>query len=155
MSTVDRPVPFGVEVVRVETAAQMQAELERIAPACDIVVMAAAVADFRPVDPADHKLKKHDGPPEIVLEPTPDILAGLGANKPPGQTLVGFAAETDDLERNARSKLERKAGSMFLLSSSCGSLMVKVMFILKLATRHWPPLAMVEAARLGSMRVEA
>ncbi len=108
VSTVDRPTPFGVEVVRVETAAQMQAELERIAPACDIVVMAAAVADFRPVAPADHKLKKHDGPPQIVLEPTPDIVAGLGANKPPGQTLVGFAAETDDLEVNARSKLERK-----------------------------------------------
>ena len=108
VSTVDRPVPFGVEVVRVETAAQMQAELERIAPACDVVVMAAAVADFRPVDPADHKLKKHDGPPQIVLEPTPDIVAGLGANKPPGQTLVGFAAETDDLESNAMAKLERK-----------------------------------------------
>jgi phosphopantothenoylcysteine decarboxylase/phosphopantothenate--cysteine ligase len=108
VSTVDRPVPFGVEVVRVETAAQMQAVLERIAPACDVVVMAAAVADFRPVDPADHKLKKHDGPPQIVLEPTPDIVAGLGANKPPGQTLVGFAAETDDLEANAVSKLERK-----------------------------------------------
>ncbi len=108
VSTVDRPVPFGVEVVRVETAAQMQAVLERIAPACDVVVMAAAVADFRPVDPADHKLKKHDGPPQIVLEATPDIVAGLGANKPPGQTLVGFAAETDDLEANAVSKLERK-----------------------------------------------
>jgi phosphopantothenoylcysteine decarboxylase/phosphopantothenate--cysteine ligase len=108
VSTVDRPVPFGVEVVRVETAAQMQAVLERIAPACDVVVMAAAVADFRPVDPADHKLKKHDGPPQIVLEPTPDIVAGLGANKPPGQTLVGFAAETDDLGANAVSKLERK-----------------------------------------------
>jgi phosphopantothenoylcysteine decarboxylase/phosphopantothenate--cysteine ligase len=97
-----------VEVVRVETAAQMQAELERLAPACDVVVMAAAVADFRPVDPADHKLKKHDGPPQIVLEPTPDIVAGLGANKPLGQTLVGFAAETSDLAANALSKLERK-----------------------------------------------
>jgi phosphopantothenoylcysteine decarboxylase / phosphopantothenate---cysteine ligase len=108
VTTVERPAPAGVEIVRVETAAQMQAELERLAPACDVVVMAAAVADFRPVDPADHKLKKHDGPPQIVLEPTPDILAGLGATKPPGQTLVGFAAETDDLEANARAKLERK-----------------------------------------------
>jgi phosphopantothenoylcysteine decarboxylase/phosphopantothenate--cysteine ligase len=108
VSTVERPAPIGVEIVRVETAAQMQVELERLAPACDVVVMAAAVADFRPVAPAGHKLKKHAGPPQIVLEPTPDILAGLGANKPPGQTLVGFAAETDDLEANARSKLERK-----------------------------------------------
>ena len=108
VSTVERPDPIGVEIVRVETAAQMQAELERLAPACDVVVMAAAVADFRPVDPADHKLKKHDGPPQIVLEPTPDILAGLGANKLPGQTLVGFAAETHDLESNAMAKLESK-----------------------------------------------
>jgi phosphopantothenoylcysteine decarboxylase / phosphopantothenate---cysteine ligase len=108
VSTVDRVAPIGVEIVRVETAAEMQAELERLAPACDVVVMAAAVADFRPVDPAAHKLKKHDGVPQIVLEPTPDILAGLGANKPAGQTLVGFAAETDELEKNARDKLERK-----------------------------------------------
>jgi phosphopantothenoylcysteine decarboxylase/phosphopantothenate--cysteine ligase len=108
VSTVERPTPIGVEIVRVETAAEMQVELERLAPACDVVVMAAAVADFRPVAPAGHKLKKHAGPPQIVLEPTPDILAGLGASKPPGQTLVGFAAETDDLEANARSKLERK-----------------------------------------------
>jgi phosphopantothenoylcysteine decarboxylase / phosphopantothenate---cysteine ligase len=108
VSTVDRAAPIGVEIVRVETAAEMQAELERLAPACDVVVMAAAVADFRPVDPAAHKLKKHDGVPQIVLEPTPDILAGLGANKPAGQTLVGFAAETDELEKNARDKLERK-----------------------------------------------
>ena len=59
--------------------------------------MAAAVADFRPKAPADGKLKKRDGVPEIILEPTPDILAGLGARKRPGQVLVGFAAETTDL----------------------------------------------------------
>ena len=109
VSTVDRPGPFGVgSVVQVETAAQMQAEMERLAPACDIVIMAAAVADFRPVSAAAGKIKKHEGVPQIVLEPTPDILAGLGAVKPAGQTLVGFAAETADLETNARAKLERK-----------------------------------------------
>jgi phosphopantothenoylcysteine decarboxylase / phosphopantothenate---cysteine ligase len=108
VSTVERAAPIGVTTVRVETAAQMQTEMERLAPACDVVVMAAAVADFRPVAAAEHKLKKHDGVPQIQLEPTPDILAGLGARKPAGQTLVGFAAETDELERNARSKLERK-----------------------------------------------
>jgi phosphopantothenoylcysteine decarboxylase/phosphopantothenate--cysteine ligase len=108
VSTVERPAPSGVEVVRVETAAQMQGEMERLAPACDVVIMAAAVADFRPVDAPEHKLKKHEGVPRIVLEPTPDILAGLGARKPAGQTLVGFAAETDELEANARAKLERK-----------------------------------------------
>ena len=61
-----------------------------------------------PASPADGKLKKSDGAPEVVLEPTPDILAGLGASKRDGQVLVGFAAETDDLLTNARSKLERK-----------------------------------------------
>ena len=70
--------------------------------------MAAAVADFRPVARAEGKIKKNLGVPEIVLEPTPDILAALGAAKPAGQVLVGFAAETDDLLANAASKLERK-----------------------------------------------
>jgi phosphopantothenoylcysteine decarboxylase/phosphopantothenate--cysteine ligase len=74
----------------------------------DVVVMSAAVADFRPKAVASGKLKKRDGAPEIVLEPTPDILAGLGADKRAGQVLVGFAAETDDLMANATSKLRAK-----------------------------------------------
>lgn len=108
VSTVDRPVPPGVTVVAVETAAQMQAALEPLGGAADVVVMAAAVADFRPVAVAARKLKKRDGTPEIELEPTPDILAGLGAAKRPGQVLVGFAAETDDLHANAAAKLASK-----------------------------------------------
>jgi phosphopantothenoylcysteine decarboxylase/phosphopantothenate--cysteine ligase len=108
VSTVELPTPAGVELEPVETAAEMQEAMERLAPGSDIVVMAAAVADFRPVAAAGHKLKKRDGLPEIVLEPTPDIVAGLGANKPAGQVLVGFAAETDDLEANARRKLDAK-----------------------------------------------
>jgi phosphopantothenoylcysteine decarboxylase/phosphopantothenate--cysteine ligase len=74
----------------------------------DVVIMAAAVADFRPVDAPHHKIKKDTGIPQIVLEPTPDILAALGRAKRPGQVLVGFAAETDDVLANARRKLERK-----------------------------------------------
>ncbi|MFZ9042054.1 MAG: bifunctional phosphopantothenoylcysteine decarboxylase/phosphopantothenate--cysteine ligase CoaBC [Ilumatobacteraceae bacterium] len=108
VSTVDVAPPPGVEVIRVETAAEMLGAMERVAPSADVVVMAAAVADFRPVAPAPHKLKKHDGPPRIELEPTPDILAGLGKSKPAGQVLVGFAAETDDVEENARKKLVAK-----------------------------------------------
>jgi phosphopantothenoylcysteine decarboxylase/phosphopantothenate--cysteine ligase len=108
VSTVDRPPPPGVEVVPVETAAQMQAAMDAAAADHDVIVMSAAVADFRPVDPAGHKLKKHDGPPRVVLEPTPDILAELGARKRSGQVVVGFAAETDELLANARSKMERK-----------------------------------------------
>ena len=108
VTTTDRPVAAGVERVQVETAAEMQAAVSARAPQADVVVMTAAVADFRPVRAAEGKIKKHDGIPEIVLEPTPDILAGLGAGKPAGQTLVGFAAETDDVEANAKSKLIRK-----------------------------------------------
>ncbi|TDT16338.1 phosphopantothenoylcysteine decarboxylase/phosphopantothenate--cysteine ligase [Ilumatobacter fluminis] len=108
VSTVDRPAPVGAAVERVETAAQMQSAMERLAPSAGVVVMAAAVADFRPAAAVDRKIKKHDGVPEIVLEPTPDILAGLGANKPAGQVLVGFAAETDDMAANAQRKLVAK-----------------------------------------------
>jgi phosphopantothenoylcysteine decarboxylase/phosphopantothenate--cysteine ligase len=108
VSTVDLPVPRGVEICSVETAAQMQAAMEGLAPSADVVVMAAAVADFRPVQAVDGKIKKDQGTPQIVLKPTPDILAGLGAVKPAGQVLVGFAAKTSDLLANATSKLQRK-----------------------------------------------
>jgi len=108
VSTVSLPPPHGVEVRAVETAAEMERAMRRAADECDVVVMAAAVADFRPKVVADHKLKKRDGAPDIVLEPTPDILAGLGAAKRPGQVLVGFAAETDDLLANAAQKLAAK-----------------------------------------------
>jgi phosphopantothenoylcysteine decarboxylase/phosphopantothenate--cysteine ligase len=107
LSTVDLPVPAGVRVEAVETAAQLQHAVEAHADA-DVIVMAAAVADFRPKLAAEGKIKKHEGVPEIVLEATPDILAGLGAMKRPGQVLVGFAAETADLVANARSKLVAK-----------------------------------------------
>jgi len=108
VSTVDRPVPPGVEVVRVDTAAEMEAEVVPRAPVCDVIVMAAAVADFRPKAPAEGKLKKDQGPPEIILEPTHDFLVDLGRTKPGGQVLVGFAAETDDVVARARAKLEGK-----------------------------------------------
>jgi phosphopantothenoylcysteine decarboxylase/phosphopantothenate--cysteine ligase len=97
-----------VRVVRVETAAEMQCAVEEHAVSSDVIVMTAAVADFRPVRVTDGKWKKENGAPRIELEPTPDILAGLGAAKRPGQVLVGFAAETDNVEENARGKMTRK-----------------------------------------------
>ena len=108
VSTVDLAAPAGVTVRSVETAAQMQVALTELAAGADVIVMAAAVADFRPVFAAAGKIKKDQGIPQIVLEPTPDILAGLGATKPAGQVLVGFAAETSDLLANADAKLQRK-----------------------------------------------
>ena len=108
ISTVDREAPVGVHVVSVETAEEMQQAVMEVSNA-DVIVMAAAVADFRPIDPAEHKLKKEGGDvPQITLEKTHDFLVELGENKPGGQVLVGFAAETENLIDNAKSKLTRK-----------------------------------------------
>jgi phosphopantothenoylcysteine decarboxylase/phosphopantothenate--cysteine ligase len=112
VTTTTLPTPPGADVVGVTTAAEMATAVEAVAPSVDIVVMAAAVADFRPVGVSDQKLKKRDGIPQIVLEPTDDILAGLGSRKRPGQTLVGFAAETTDLRKNAASKLVAKGADL-------------------------------------------
>ncbi|HYI62818.1 MAG TPA: bifunctional phosphopantothenoylcysteine decarboxylase/phosphopantothenate--cysteine ligase CoaBC [Acidimicrobiales bacterium] len=101
-------LPAGVEVVRVETAAEMHDAVMARAATAEVVVMAAAVADFRPRSPSHHKIKKGEGVPEVALEPTVDILATLGARRRPGQTLVGFAAETRDVEAAAADKLRRK-----------------------------------------------
>jgi phosphopantothenoylcysteine decarboxylase/phosphopantothenate--cysteine ligase len=108
VTTIGRPAPSGVEIVAVQTAAEMQDAVTSRAPAADVVVMAAAVADFRPKEPPNRKLKKHEGIPEIVLEPTHDFLVDLGREKPAGQVLVGFAAETDDLVAHATEKLRGK-----------------------------------------------
>jgi phosphopantothenoylcysteine decarboxylase/phosphopantothenate--cysteine ligase len=108
VTTIGRPAPEGVEIVPVQTAAEMQEAVLSRAPASDVIVMAAAVADFRPKAPPDRKLKKHEGIPDIVLEPTHDFLVDLGRDKGPGQVLVGFAAETDDLVDNAAGKLRTK-----------------------------------------------
>jgi phosphopantothenoylcysteine decarboxylase/phosphopantothenate--cysteine ligase len=108
ISTVDLPVSSGVSVVNVETAQQMQDAVSVVSVNADVVIMAAAVADFRPLISVEGKMKKDSGVPAITLEPTADILAHLGASKPSHQVLVGFAAETENLVDNARGKLERK-----------------------------------------------
>jgi len=107
VTTVTPPTGASLQVVAVETAEDMErAVLERFVDT-DVVVMAAAVADFRPKAIAAEKLKKRDGAPDVILEPTPDILAELGARKA-GQLVIGFAAETDDLVANAQQKLAAK-----------------------------------------------
>ena len=109
VTTIGRPTEAsGIAVERVETADDMaRSVLSRFADA-DVVVMAAAVADFRPKAVADEKLKKRDGVPEVVLEPTPDVLALLGERKLPGQLLIGFAAETEHVEEHAAEKMAAK-----------------------------------------------
>ena len=108
ITTADLATPSGISVVRVETAAQMHDAVAHVAASADVVVMAAAVADFRPVPVASGKWKKRDGAPVVSLEPTVDILADIARSKHPTQVLVGFAAETDDVLANAQAKLESK-----------------------------------------------
>ncbi|MFA5564422.1 MAG: bifunctional phosphopantothenoylcysteine decarboxylase/phosphopantothenate--cysteine ligase CoaBC [Acidimicrobiia bacterium] len=108
VSTTTPPAQLSAQVVMVETADQMHAAVTERAGDSDIVIMAAAVADFRPEIVAPAKIKKHGGPPQIVLVPTVDILAELGSRKPERQTLVGFAAETTNVVDNATDKMTRK-----------------------------------------------
>ena len=103
-----------IEVIAVETAAEMAAAVGHLAPGADYVFMAAAVADFRPVEVSDEKIKKADGLPEIRLEPTADILAELGRTRTSGQVIVGFAAETTDLRQNAAAKLAAKGADLIV-----------------------------------------
>ena len=114
------PLPPDVaSVVRridVETAADMEHAVGAAAEGAAVVVMAAAVADFRPKRSAGTKLSKDEGLPDVVLEPTPDILAGLAARRPPGQVLVGFAAETHDALERGRRKLERKGVDILVVN---------------------------------------
>ncbi|HEY6706420.1 MAG TPA: bifunctional phosphopantothenoylcysteine decarboxylase/phosphopantothenate--cysteine ligase CoaBC [Actinomycetota bacterium] len=113
-TTVDPPP--GARVVRVETAQQLYDAVLADADAQDVLVMAAAVADFRPKRVAEGKLKKDQGVPEVVLEPTPDTLAELGRRRRPGQVLVGFAAETGDHLAGARRKLQAKHLDLVVLN---------------------------------------
>ncbi|MDP6867732.1 MAG: phosphopantothenoylcysteine decarboxylase, partial [Acidimicrobiales bacterium] len=102
------PKDLGLDVVAVDTAAEMASAVLERSPGADVVLMAAAVADFRPVNVAERKIKKDLGVPEVRLEPTIDILVELGRIRTAGQVLVGFAAETDDLRQNAAAKLQAK-----------------------------------------------
>jgi phosphopantothenoylcysteine decarboxylase / phosphopantothenate---cysteine ligase len=109
--------PAGPAVVRVTTADEMRRAVLDAAADADAVVMAAAVADFRPETSADDKLKKDLGPPEVRLVPTPDILLELGSAG--GTVLVGFAAETREVEASGREKLRRK-GVQLLVANEVG-----------------------------------
>ncbi len=109
-ANVTLPTPAGVVVRPVSTAAELQATCEREFSACDVLLMTAAVADFRPVDPVGEKIKKRGRTHlTIELEPTADVLRGLASRRGPDQTLVGFAAEhgEEGLE-HARAKLSAK-----------------------------------------------
>ena len=100
--------PRGMDIVRVTTANDMLAAVKQRVRSCDLLVMAAAVADWRPQKIAARKLKKSKGPPRIAWVATPDILKTIAPLKKKTQTFCGFAAETGNLAREARRKLREK-----------------------------------------------
>ena len=102
------PRPGYMEIVDVESAQEMFEAVTCRAPEMDIIIKAAAVADYRPAEVADNKIKKRDGELAIPLERTRDILGTLGQNKREGQFLCGFSMETENLLENSRAKLQRK-----------------------------------------------
>jgi phosphopantothenoylcysteine decarboxylase / phosphopantothenate---cysteine ligase len=112
------PDPAGAKVVRVRSALELRAEMLAAAPAADAVIMAAAVADYRPAVRSQQKIKKGDGPPEpIALTENPDVLRDLvAARRQPGQVIVGFGAETGDVLANGRAKLARKGCDLLVVN---------------------------------------
>ncbi|WP_117210937.1 bifunctional phosphopantothenoylcysteine decarboxylase/phosphopantothenate--cysteine ligase CoaBC [Allorhizocola rhizosphaerae] len=117
-ANVDLPVPAGVELIRVETTAELRDATIEAFKGAEVVIMAAAPADFRPASVAEQKIKKRaDGTaPTIELTVNPDIAAELGASKQAGQVLVAFAAETHDALAHAREKLARKRADLIVVN---------------------------------------
>jgi phosphopantothenoylcysteine decarboxylase/phosphopantothenate--cysteine ligase len=119
-ANVELPDPAGAEVVRVGTAAELRDTVHAAAVDADVVVMAAAVADFRPVAPSPSKRKKGAAPPPIELETTTDVLAELVGRRREGQLLVGFAAETGDADAgwldHGRAKLATKGCDLLVVN---------------------------------------
>ncbi|MBQ4237195.1 MAG: phosphopantothenoylcysteine decarboxylase, partial [Treponema sp.] len=96
---------------------QMAEAVKREFPDCDIVIKAAAVADYRPANVSDEKIKKHDGDSVLELERTEDILAYIGKNKKPNQFVCGFSMETQNMLENSKVKLEKKNLDMICANS--------------------------------------
>jgi len=113
--------PTGVETVRVETTSEMLETVRALLPEADVLVMAAAPADYVPRSTADHKLARADGPITLALEPTPDILENTASRRGPRCVTVGFALETEPGLERARAKLERKQLDLIVLNSATQS----------------------------------
>ena len=115
---VNLPTPEGVKRTDVISAREMQRAAMKLAKRADVIVMAAAVADWRPARPATGKIKKTARAPSIALIENPDILAELGRRRKAGQVIIGFALETSQLEENARKKLSRKGCDWIVANSA-------------------------------------
>lgn len=119
-ANVTLPAPDGVQVRAVETGAELHAAMSELAPSSDVVVMVAAVADFRPVSMAEHKIKKTGADLTLELTPTTDILAELVQQRRAGQTIIGFGAETGDdaasVTEHGRAKARRKGADLLVVN---------------------------------------
>ncbi len=115
--SISAEVPVGVKVVKVSSAKEMFEAVKAEAASCDIIVKAAAVADYRPVSVAEGKIKKKDGNLTLELERTDDILSYLGGHRTEGQFICGFSMETEDLAENSRKKLISKNADMICANS--------------------------------------
>lgn len=109
--------PAGVHIVPVVSAADMAEAVKAAAAEQDIIIKAAAVADYRPIETADEKMKKKDGELAVALERTEDILAYLGAHRSKGQFICGFSMETEHMLENSRAKLEKKKIDMIVANN--------------------------------------
>ena len=107
--SVTAEIPAGIRMIRIESARELYDAMMQNAPEQDVIIQAAAVSDYRPAEQKDRKIKKESGSDlTLILTENPDIAKAVGEQKKPGQTLVGFAAETDNLLKNAKSKLGKK-----------------------------------------------
>src|SRR6266851_854295 len=155
------PDPPGVRVVHVETARQMLSACEAALPA-DIAVCAAAVADWRVADAAEHKIKKNGKPPSLKLAENPDILKTLSqaGNRRPA-LVVGFAAETEDVVRHAQAKLARKGCDWILAndvspaSGTFGGDSNTIHLVEAAGVEDWPALTKQEVAKRLAERIGA
>jgi phosphopantothenoylcysteine decarboxylase/phosphopantothenate--cysteine ligase len=111
-------VPVGVRWEFASTTEKMANAVEDLLPSADVLVMAAAPADFRPAEPVASKIKKTDAPPTIALAPTPDILLATKAARRPDAVIVGFALETDDVLSSGRKKLASKSLDMIVVNDA-------------------------------------
>lgn len=144
------PTPAGVSRIDVETAQQMMDAVEAALPA-DVAVMVAAVADWRIENPATSKMKKGGGPPELRFAPNPDILKTLGERPDRPRLLIGFAAETDDVVANAKTKLKSKKADWIVANDVSGDVMGgsrnRIHLVSASGVEDWPEAAKDDVAR--------
>jgi phosphopantothenoylcysteine decarboxylase/phosphopantothenate--cysteine ligase len=159
ISTTGQLAPFGAELMPVETASEMCRAVLQVLPDADALLMAAAVADYRPALQAEQKIKKKEEGLALELARTPDILAQVADLRRDDQVIVGFAAETENLRENALGKLERKRLDLIVANDACQAMGAAENQILLLGTdgtvEEWPLLSKDEVARQILARVDA